>query len=81
MLADTEFVRAQSLCVYIMCAEVDEEDKLVFLLTIAIFLYTLLNDYVPPSGTLVTEFYFSNYDMFCNRQYLSVVIEMCSSPE
>lgn len=81
MLTNTEFVHALSLCVYIMCAEADKEDKLVFLLTIAISLYTVLNGYVPPSGTLVIEFCFSNYDMFYNRQYMSVVIEMCSSPE
>ena len=56
-------------------------DKLVFLLTIAISLYTVLNGYVPPSGTLVIEFCFSNYDKFYNRQCMSAMIEMCSSPE
>lgn len=45
--------------------------KLVFLLTTAISLYTVLNGYVPPSGTLVIEFCFSNYGMFYNRQYMS----------
>lgn len=56
-------------------------DKLVFLLTIAIFLHTMLNGYEPPSGALVTELCFSNYDTFHNRQYMSVVVGMCSSPE
>lgn len=46
-----------------MCVEADKEDKLVFLLTIAISLYTVLNGYVTPSRTLVIEFWFSNYDV------------------
>lgn len=82
MRANTEFVHAR-VCVSTLCVLrlVKKIDKLFFLLTIAISLYTVPNGYVPPSGTLVIEVCFSNYGTFYNRQYTSAVIEMCSSPE
>lgn len=57
-----------------MCAEADKEGKLFFLLTSAISLYTVPNDYLTPSRTLGMEFCYSIYDMFYNRQCMSVVM-------